>query len=166
MTSVCPDHSYSTRDSHRKPENYDTCVKCRQIWDGYLRRGKWKRKERKVARMAGGVRNPGSGAITPENPGDVARSPLLERFVLTEVRQRKTWDVPGWIRECEAEARGQPWLLVISKPDERREYAVLIYSDLLSILREHGNGDNRRVVNAIRDIERLAGQARKLVGGE
>ena len=133
----CLTHSYSTEPKHRRPENYGSCPDCTKAWDGYLRRQAWKRSERKTSKKLGTVRNPGSGASTPDNPGDsVKRGLIAEFFSHHEHRYRKTWDVPGWWREVLAEAKiGSP-LLTLAKPSERGTVAVLDFDHLVKLLEE------------------------------
>ena len=135
--SVCQLHRYNPK-RQGKPVHYGDCGLCRTLYDRYLKRQRWKRSERVVARKAGARRNPGSGAATPSNRGDATREGVFRLFSLVENRQRQTWNIPGWVREMREKAPPTgPWLLVASRPGERRQVAILDYDDLLSMLRDY-----------------------------
>lgn len=135
--AVCTLHHYNPRRSG-KPVHYDSCGACRAAYEHFRRRQRWTGNERAVARRLGGHRNPGSGALTPGNRGDVTREGIGRLFSLIEARQRTAWDIAGWVRECRAKAPATgPWLLVVSKPGEGKRIAILDYDDLCSMLQDY-----------------------------
>ena len=137
--AVCRLHAFSPKRGV-KPMHYADCGLCRSLWDRHERRRRWVRNERQVARRAGAHRNPGSGALTPGNRGDVTREGLGRLFSLIEVRQRAAWAIPAWVAECRAKAPVTgPWLLVVSRPGEGKRLAILDYDDLASMLGDYLN---------------------------
>lgn len=133
----CPNHPlYDSSRGKPRGENAD-CRNCQRLWTLRLRRNRWKRRERQVAKKVGSFRNPGSGS--PENPGDVNIHRGIARwFAVIEHRDRKTWSVPAWIREVAAEAEktktGKPWLLTLSHPGERGIYVVMDYDAFINLI--------------------------------
>lgn len=70
-------------------------------------------------------------------PGDVDGIP----GVTLEIKDQQAHDLSGWLRQTEAEARGNLPVLVVKargQADPGRWYAVLRLEDLASVLRDEG----------------------------
>jgi hypothetical protein len=134
---ICRVHFYNPK-RHGKPVHYESCGMCRKLFDQSQRRRGWNRSEKKTGSLFGARRNPGSGATTPSNRGDVTREGFAQLFSLIENRQRATWAIPAWIAECEAKTPVTgPWLLVVSRPGEGKSYAIMSLEDLAAYLGEY-----------------------------
>ena len=107
----------------------------------------WKKMERRVAKALGGQRVPLSGGLSPASGLD--KTDVMKTiFPYVECKLRKRWDVPGYIKKLEAQSvrvMGMyKWLLVVKKPRTKRTYAIMLLSQLGTLVKEAGLGDTDR----------------------